>query len=114
MNFVHGVFYIVIFSNMAQRQRARYSVACYVTTATLESKTKNAWKRHWQRRNENSLNSLYLGVSNSFKDGSSKLNKHSAMAVGKFILALSVQIEFCFILWLFTLDFVLKWHEIKL
>ena len=47
MNFVHGVFYIAIFSNMAQRQRVRYRVARYVivnnvTTATLESKTKNA------------------------------------------------------------------------
>ena len=30
MNFVHGVFYIAIFSNMAQRQRARYRVARYV------------------------------------------------------------------------------------
>ena len=65
MNFVHGVFYIAIFSNMAQRQRARYRVARYVivnnvTTATLESKTKNAWKRHWQKRNGNRLNSLYL------------------------------------------------------
>ena len=35
------------FNNMAQRQRARYSVARFVivnnvTTATLESKTKNA------------------------------------------------------------------------
>ena len=66
---------------MAQRQRARYRVARYVivnnvTTATLDSK----------------------GISNSFKDGSSKLNNHSAMAVGKFILALSVQFEilFCF------------------
>ena len=42
MNFVHGVFYKTIFSNMAQRQRARYKVARYVivnnvTTATLES-----------------------------------------------------------------------------
>ena len=26
MNFVHGVFYIAIFCNMAQRQRARYRV----------------------------------------------------------------------------------------
>ena len=113
MNFVHGVFYVAIFSNMAQRQRARYRVARYVTisnvtTATLESKTKNAWKRHWQKRNGNSLNSLHLGVSNSFKDGSSKLNNHSAMAVGKFILALSVQYEFCFILWLFSLRFCMK------
>ena len=52
MNFVHGVFYIAIFSNMAQRQRARYRVARYfivnnVTIATLESKSKNAWKRRW-------------------------------------------------------------------
>ena len=30
MNFVHGVFYIAIFSNTAQRQRARYRVARYV------------------------------------------------------------------------------------
>ena len=104
--FCAQVFYIAIFSNMAQGQRARYIVARYViannvTTATLESKTKNAWKRHWQKRNGNSLNSFYFGVSNSFKDGSSKLNNHSAMAVGKFILELSVQLEFCFILWLF-------------
>ena len=47
MNFVHGVFNIAIFSKMAQRQRARYRVARYVivnnvTTATLESMTKNA------------------------------------------------------------------------
>ena len=102
MNFVYGVFYIVVFSNMAQRQRAWDRVAGYVivnnvTTATLESKSKNAWKRHWQKRNGNSLNSLYLGVSNSFKNGSSKLNNHSANAVGKFILALSVRFEFCFI-----------------
>ena len=119
MNFVHGVFYIAIFSNMAQRQRARYRVARYVivnnvTTATLESKTKIAWKRHWQKRNGNSLNSLYLGVSNSFKDGSSKLNNHSAMAVGMFILALSVQFEFYFILRLFALRFCMKmiWNSI--
>ena len=46
--------------------------------------------------------------SNSFKDGSSKLNNHCAMAIGKFILALSVQFEFCFILWLFSLRFCMK------
>ena len=102
MNLVHGVFYIAIFRNMAQHQRARYRVARYiivnnVTTATIESKTKNVWKRHWQKRNGNSLNSLYLGVSNFFKDGSSKLNNDSAMVIGKFILALSVQFEFWFI-----------------
>ena len=39
--------YIAIFSNMVQHQRARYRVVRYVivnnvTTATLESKTKNA------------------------------------------------------------------------
>ena len=49
MNFVHEVFYIATFCNMTQRQRARYRIARYVivnnvTTATLESKTKNAWK----------------------------------------------------------------------
>ena len=114
---LHGVIYIAIFSNMVQPQRAHYRVTLYiivnnVTTATLESKTKNALKR--QKRNRNSLNSLYFGVSNSFKDGSSKLNNHSAMAVGKFILALSTQFKFCFILWLLFLSFVWKWYEIKL
>ena len=88
MNFFHEVFYIAIFNNMVHRQRARYRVARYVivnnvAAATLESKTKNEWKRHWQKRNGNSFNRLYLGVSDSFKDGSSKLNNHSAMAVGK-------------------------------
>ena len=117
MNFVHGVFYIAIFSNMVQRQRARYRVARYVivynvTTAALESKTKNAWKRHWQKRNGNSLNSLYLGILNSFKDGSSKLNNHSAMVIGKFILALSVQFEFFLFYGCFPLDFVWKLYEI--
>ena len=107
------VFYVAIFSNMTQRQRARYRVARYVivnnvTTATLESKTKNPWKRRWQKRNEHILNRLYLGVSDSFKDGRSKLNNHSAMAVGNFILTLSVQFEFCFILWLFSLRFCMK------
>ena len=102
MNFVHGVFYIAIFSNMAQRQRVRYRVARYgtvnnVTTATLDSKTQNAWKRHWQKRNGNSLNCLYLCVSNSFKDSSSKLNNYYAMAVGKFILAFSDQFDFFFL-----------------
>ena len=47
MNFVHGVFYIAIFSNMTQRQRTRDRVAHYAivnnaTTATLKSKMKNA------------------------------------------------------------------------
>ena len=37
-------------------------------------------------------------ASDSFKDGSSKLNNHSAMTVGKFILALSIQFKFRFIL----------------
>ena len=98
---------------MTQCQRARYRVAGYfiinnVRTATLDSKMKNAWKRRWQKRNWNSLNSLYLGVSDSFKDDSSKLNNHSVMAVVKSILALSVQIEFCFILWLFSLRFCME------
>ena len=107
------VFYIAIFSYMTQRQRARYKVARYVivnnvTAATLESKTKNAWKRRWQKRNGNSLHSLYLGVSNSFKDGSSKLNNHSATVVDKFILVFSVQFEICFIFLLFSLRFYMK------
>ena len=54
------------------------------------------------------LEQLYLGVSDSFKDGSSKLNYHFAMAVGKFILALSVQFEFCLISWRFSLRFCIK------
>ena len=41
-------------------------------------------------------------------DGSSILNNHSAMAVSKFIIALSVQFEFCFILRLFALRFCMK------
>ena len=61
MNFVHGVFYIAICSNMAQRQRARYRVARYVivnnvTTATLDkdeermktSLTEEKWKQFEQ------------------------------------------------------------------
>ena len=64
-----------------------------------KSLTEEKWKQFEQ---------LYLGVSDSFKDGSSKLNNHSAMAVGKFILALSVQFEFCFNLWLFSLRFCMK------
>ena len=52
---------------------------------------------------------LVLFQSTKFKkDDSSKLNNHSAMAVGKFILALSFQFEFCFILWLFSLRFYIK------
>ena len=36
------------------------------------------------------------------------VNNHSAMVVGKFILALSVQFEFYFILWLGFLRFCMK------
>ena len=46
---------------------------------------------------ENSLKFLYLDISDSFKDGRSELNNHSAMTVGKFILALLDQFKFCFI-----------------
>ena len=67
------------------------------------------------RKRKNKLTDDHGGViiqlraaSNSFKDGSSKLNNHSAMAVGKFILVLSVQFEFCFILRLFALRFCMK------
>ena len=58
MNFLHGIFYIAIFSNMAQRQRARYRVALYVivnnaTTAMLEERmkmslTEEKWKQFEQ------------------------------------------------------------------
>ena len=60
MNFVNGVFYIAIFSNMAQRQSVRYRVARYVivnnvTTATLKveermktSLTEEKWKQFEQ------------------------------------------------------------------
>ena len=41
MNFMHGVFYIAIFSNMAQRQRARYRVACYVIVNTSQQQRLN-------------------------------------------------------------------------
>ena len=100
MNFVHRIFYIAIFCNMAQCQRAHYRVACYVvvnvTTAMLESKDKERMKTSLTEGKLKQFGQIYLGVSNSFKDGSSKLNNHSAMAVGKFILALSVQFEFLF------------------
>ena len=38
-----------------------------------------------------------LNISDSFKDGGSELNNHSAMTVGMFILALSDEFKFCFI-----------------
>ena len=58
--------------------------------------------------NENNLKSLYLDISDSFKDGSSELNNHSAMTVGKFILALSDDFKFRFISKLFSLKFCMK------
>ena len=69
---------------------------------------KNAWKRHWYKRNENTLKRLYLYMSDSFKDGSSKLNNHSAITVGKLILALSDQFKVCFIPKLFSLRFCMS------
>ena len=48
---------------------------------------KNAWKAT-DRREIKRLKSLYLDISDFFKAGSSKLNNHSAMTVGKFILSL--------------------------
>ena len=35
-----------------------------------------------------------MDISDSFKDGSSELNNHSAMTVGKFVLALSNEFKF--------------------
>ena len=98
---------------MAQRQRARYSVARYViennvTTTTLESKTKNALKCHWQKRNGNSLNSLYLGVSDSFKDGSSKLKTTPPWPLVSLFLRLLFNLNFVLFYGCLPLDFVWK------
>ena len=54
---------------------------------------------------EDSLKSLYLDILDSFEDGSSELNNHSAMTVGKFILALSDEFKFRFISKLFSIKF---------
>ena len=45
MNIMHGVFYIAIFSNMAQRQRARYRVARYV----IQRHNSNTWIKDEER-----------------------------------------------------------------
>ena len=45
MNFVHGVFYIAIFSNMTQRQRARYRVARYVIVNKSQQQRLNQRRR---------------------------------------------------------------------
>ena len=111
MNFVHGVFYIAIFSNMAQRQRARYRVARYVivnnvTTATLESTCKDEERMKTSLTEEKwkQFEQPLFGRFELFQRwGSSTSNNHSAITVSKFILALSIQFEFCFILWLFFL-----------
>ena len=47
-------------------------------------------------------------MSDSFKDGSSKLNNLSAMTVGKFILVLSDQLKFRFTPKLISLRFCMK------
>ena len=54
--------------------------------------------------------SLYLDISDSFKDGSSELNNQSAMTVGKFILALSDQFKFRFNSKQFSLEFCIIWN----
>ena len=47
-------------------------------------------------------------IGHSLKDGSSELNNHSAMVVGKFILAISDQFKFCFISKMFSLKICMK------
>ena len=69
---------------------------------------------HDRREMETVWTAFFLGVSNSVKDGSSKLNNHSAMAFGKFILALSVNLNFVLLYGCLPLDLVWKWYEIKL
>ena len=54
------------------------------------------------------MKSLYLDISDSFKDDSSELNNHSAMTVDKFILVLLDQFKFRFISKLFSLKFCMK------
>ena len=51
------------------------------------------------------MKSLYLNISDSVKDGSSKLNDHSDVAIGKFIIAPSDPFIFRFISKLFSLRF---------
>ena len=51
---------------------------------------------------------MYLDISGSFKDGSSKLNNHSALTVGKFILTHLDQFKFRLISKLFSLRFPLE------
>ena len=92
MNFVHGVFYITIFSNMAQRQRARYRDLRYVIVNNVAT----------------------TSVSNSFKDGSSKLNNHSAMSLVSLFLRFLFNLNFVLFYGCLPLDFVWKWYEIKL
>ena len=89
---VHWALYRAILSNMTLRQRACYRIAHYVIVnnvklVAFESKMKKAWKAT-DRREIKRLKSLYLDISDFFKAGSSKLNNHSAMTVGKFILSL--------------------------
>ena len=60
--------------------------------------TEEKWKQFEQP--------FFLGVSNSVKDSSSKLNNHSAMAFGKFILALSVNLNFVLLYGCLPLDLV--------
>ena len=49
-----------------------------------------------------------MDSSDSFKDGCSELNNHSAMTVGKFVLALSGEFKFRLISNLFSLKFCMK------
>ena len=51
-----------------------------------------------------------MDISDSLKDGSSKLNNHTAMTVVTFILALSDQIQFRFVSY-FKVGFSYGLHE---
>ena len=63
----------------------------------------SVWIKDEKRIKTAMIESLYLDISDSFKDGSLELNNHSALTVGKFILALLGQFKFRFISKLFNL-----------
>ena len=88
---------------MTQCQRASYRVAAYfiinnVTTATLDSKMKDAWKRRWQKRNWNSLKAFIWAF-----------RILSKMTARSWIITPSWPLLSLFLRFLFKLNFVLSY-----